>query len=94
MVYRSDESLGTQQAVAREQGLTLADSAERVWRSSDGITRYLYDDPNGGSWRIDADCSGADSGDSRYAGMAPQVLALMAESFTLDERVTASVRPG
>ena len=94
MVYRSDESLGTQQAVAREQGLTPADSAERVWRSSDGITRYLYDDPNGGSWRIDADCSGADSGDSLYAGMAPQVLALMAESFTLDERVTASVRPG
>lgn len=83
-VQRSNQPLSVQQALARDLGLTPVDSAERVWRLGDEFTRYLYDDPGGGSWRVDADCSGADNSDSPYAGMVPQVLALMAESFTLD----------
>ena len=91
-VQRFNRSLSVQQALARDLGLTPVDSAERVWRFGDEFIRCLYEDPGGGSWQVDADCSSADNSDSPYARMVPQVLALMAESFTLDERITATVK--
>ena len=93
VVQRFNQPLSVHQALARDLGLTPADSTERVWRSGDEFIRCLYDDPDGGSWQVDADWSGADSSDSPYARMVPRVMTLIAKSFTLDERITATVKP-
>ena len=92
-VQRFNQPLSVRQALARELGMTPVDSTEQIWQSGDEFIRCLYDDPGGGSWQVDADWSGADSSDSPYAKMAPRVMALIAESFTLDERITATVKP-
>lgn len=92
-VQRFNQPLSVRQALARDLGLTPVDSTEQIWQSGDEFIRCLYDDPGGGSWQVDADWSGADSSDSPYARMVPRVMALIAESFTLDERITATVKP-
>ena len=93
LAERLDAPLEDQQAALEGQGFVPEDSAKLVWAYPGGNIRCWLYETSGGCLRVTTDYDPSRITDYPYIAMQPQVLALMAESFTLDERVTAAVRP-
>ena len=90
LVDRFTTSVHDQQTVCRKQGFVSADESGTVWSHPDRNTRYyLHELPDGGSIRVTIDYDDGRITDYPYIAMEPQVLRLMAESFTVDSRITA-----
>lgn len=99
-VDRLTTSLEDSLAAAREEGYAPVDGKQQVLTLSYGQTvshYYFTADPDGGCWRITIKWTDPSLADEPSAGlvmpgpMAPierQALVLMAESFTLDSRIT------
>ncbi len=78
--------------VAEKQGYAPLDESRQVWESHEGGVSsryYICPAADGGSWRVEISWVDANITDYPYIAMEPQVLTLMAESFTLDERMGA-----
>lgn len=74
-------------ADARKQGYTPLDSEKYIWeRSEYGITGQYYfrEAADGGCWRVSIQWTDANITDDPYIAIEPDVLRLMAESFTAD----------
>ena len=91
LVDRFTTSVHDQQTVCWKQGFVSADESGTVWSHPDRNTRYyLHELPDGGSIRVTIDYDDGRITDYPYIAMEPQVLQLMAESFTVDEHATTS----
>ncbi|MBR2895291.1 MAG: M56 family metallopeptidase, partial [Oscillospiraceae bacterium] len=78
----------------RKQGFTLIDEANQIWsRSSGGVSTryYCFTAQNGGCWRITIEWIDENISDSPYTTMEPEILQLMAESFTVDAQLQQSL---
>lgn len=80
----------------RKQGFTLIDETNLIWsRNSDGVSTryYCFDAQNGGCWRVTIEWIDANITNYPYIAMEPDILQLMAESFTVyhvdDQTVTS-----
>lgn len=94
LVDRFTTSVHDQQTVSRKQGFVSVDESGTVWAHPDGNTRYyLHETPDGGSLRVTTDYDSSRITDYPYIAMEPQVLQLMAESFTVDARIQSTVKP-
>ena len=90
IVNRFTQSVEDNCTVSQKQGFTPTDSTNQVWeRYQDGIheTYYLCPCADGGSFRVWTRWSDAGITDYPYIAMEPEVLRLMAESFTVDSRI-------
>ncbi len=92
------QSIEEGQIVCKKQGYAPVEGSFRggnwyIWaspRSPEGVSRYyFFEKPDGGCWRvlIQWNPEAIDSHWSPYPKLEPQVLELMAESFTVDERI-------
>lgn len=91
-VDKFTQSLADQQTVAQKQGYAPAGDTGLVWeRRADGkFSRYyLAEAPDGKCFRVNMEWMEDSITDYPYIAIEPQVLTLMAESFTLDEGITA-----
>lgn len=70
----------------RKQGFTLIDEEKLIWsRNSGGVTTmyYCFDAQDGGCWRVTIEWIDANITNYPYIAMEPDILRLMAESFTV-----------
>lgn len=70
----------------RKQGFTLIEETNLIWsRSSGGISTwyYCFDAQDGGCWRVAIEWIDANITDYPYIAMEPDILHLMAKSFTV-----------
>ncbi len=90
-VLRSTQSIQDNEITAKKQGYHPVDEAKHIWeRIKDGWTsRYcLFENPDGGSWRVEIRWNESKTTGYPYTAMEPDVLRLMAEHFTVDDRFT------
>ena len=83
------QSVEDEYTVSRKQGFTPTDSTNQVWeRTQNGVheTYYIYPGADGGSLRVWTYWTDAGITDYPYIAIQPDVLRLMAESFTVDSR--------
>lgn len=73
---------------ARKQGFVPIDGTNQVWQYGDGNIRYYFHEAaDGGCWRVTIDWDDSRITDYPYIAIQPEVLRLMAESFTVDGRI-------
>lgn len=80
----------------RKQGFTLIDEENLIWsRNSDGVSTqyYCFDAPDGGCWRVTIEWVDANITEYPYIAMEPDLLRLMAESFTVCGSKTVTTLP-
>lgn len=80
----------------RKQGFTLIDEEKLIWsRSSGGISTmyYCFDAQDGGGWRVTIEWIDTNITDYPYIAMEPDILRLMAESFTVCGSKTVTTLP-
>ena len=90
-------SLAEQQAAQQARDYTPVNDAQTVWHLRRvGADRYAYLFPAGeeGTWRADIQWADSQITDTPYIALEPQMLQWMAESFTVDETITAGVVTG
>ena len=92
LVEQMEASLADQKAALEGQGFVPENGAKLVWAYPGGNIRTWLYATDGGCLRVTTDYDSSRITDDPYISMQPQVLALMAESFALDERVTANPR--
>ena len=83
------QSVEDEYTVSRKQGFTPTDSTNQVWeRTQNGVheTYYIYPGADGGSLRVWTYWEDSQITDYPYIAIQPDVLRLMAESFTVDSR--------
>ena len=76
---------------AKKQGYTPLDDSKLVWdhhQDGDSSRYYLAERPDGGCWRVEIGWMDANITDSPDTAIEPEILRLMAESFTPDDRIT------
>ena len=79
---------------ARKQGFVPIDGTNQVWQYSGGNIRYYcHEAADGGCWRVTIDWEDSQITDYPYIAIQPEVLRLMAESFTVDSRFQGSTKP-
>ena len=79
---------------ARKQGFVPIDGTNQVWQYSGGNIRYYcHEAADGGCWRVTIDWDDSRITDYPYIAIQPEVLRLMAESFTVDSRFAGAVQP-
>ena len=79
---------------ARKQGFVPIDGTNQVWQYGDGNIRYYFHEAaDGGCWRVTIDWDDSRITDYPYIAIQPEVLRLMAESFTVDSRFAGAVQP-
>ena len=94
------QSIEDQQLVCKKQGYIPVEGSFRdgnwyIWdspRSPETVSRYyFFEKPDGGCWRvwIQWDPEAIDSHWSEFPKLEPQVVQMMAESFTVDDRIHA-----
>lgn len=94
------QSIEDGQWVCKKQGYTPVEDSFRdgnwyIWDSPqtpEGVSRYyFFDKPDGGYWRVWIQWNPAaiDSNWSEFPKVEPQVAQMMAESFTVDDRIHA-----
>ena len=86
-----------QQSAQQAQDYTPANDEQTVWSlQRDGINSYCYLFPaaDGGTWRVSIQCADNQGTDSPYIALEPRMLQLMAESFTVDDGITAGAITG
>ena len=87
IVDRFTTPVSTLRDDARKQGFAPIDGTNQVWQYSDGNIRYYYHEAADGCWRVTIDWDNSRITDSPDIAMQPDVLRLMAESFTVDARI-------
>ncbi|MHA5218766.1 M56 family metallopeptidase [Dysosmobacter sp. Phy] len=90
LVEQIDASLEDHQAALEGQGFVPEDGGKLVWGYPGGNIRCWLYETSDGCLRVTTDYDSSRITDYPYIAMQPQVLTLMAESFTLDFRVTAA----
>ena len=90
LVEQMEDSLADQQTALERQGFVLEDGAKLVWAYPGGNIRCWLYEAGSGCLRVTTDYDSSRITDYPYIAMQPQVLTLMAESFALDERITAA----
>lgn len=93
MVERLDTALTDQQSALENQGFVPVDGEGQAWRYPDGNIRVRLYETDGGCLRVTTDYDSGRITDYPYIAMEPQTLELMAESFALDDRIGADVKP-
>lgn len=93
MVERLDTALTHQQSALENQGFVAEDGTKLTWRYPDGNIRVRLYETDGGCLRVTTDYDSGRITDYPYIAMEPQTLELMAESFALDDRIGADVKP-
>ena len=88
LVERLDTPLEDQQAALEGQGFIPEDGGNLVWAYPGGNIRCWLYETSDSCLRVTTDYDLSRITDYPYIAMQPQVLALMAESFTLDQRIT------
>lgn len=79
---------------ARKQGFVPIDGTNHVWQYGDGNIRYYFHEAaDGGCWRVTIDWDDSRITDYPYIAIQPEVLRLMAESFTVDSRFHGFTKP-
>ena len=80
----------------RKQGFTLIDEENLIWsRNSGGVNTFYYcfDAQDGGCWRVTIEWIDANITNYPYIAMEPDILQLMAESFTVYGSKTVTTLP-
>ena len=90
LVEQLDASLEDQQDALEGQGFVSEDG--QAWSDPDGNIRCRLYEAGSGCLRVTTDYDPSRITDNPEIAIQPQVLDLMAESFTLDQRITANPR--
>lgn len=78
---------------ARKQGFAPIDGTKQVWQYSNGNIRYYYHEAADGCWRVTVDWDNSRITAFPDTATEPDVLCLMAESFTVDDSFQGSAEP-